>query len=346
MRSRKVKEILCLLLVIALTFALVGCGTGSDVESEEGAAAPAEDAVEPVVIKFNYSKPATDAEYTWLAEMFAQIEEESGGTVKFEMYPSEGLGKAVDMIAAAASGESIIQDCDVSYLTDYLPEIGVFMAPYLVREPEDFITLVESDIYKEMMQGLEEQGLKIGFFSYLGPRNLIIDRPVSSREDLNGVKIRCASTPLWNEIVRVLGGQATAVALSETYQALSQGVASGAENALSVLHSYKFYEVCKYLIRTEHLQGHTAYVMSAEVFNSLPQQAQDAWNKAAAEYLPYTIEKYTAYQAELQALMEAEGVTFMDIDKTAFIEAAAETPALFPEWGEGTYEAVLEALGY
>ena len=42
---------------------------------------------------------------------------------------------------------------------------------------------------------------------------------------------------MWNAVVDVLNGNPTNIPMSETYQALSQGVADGCEGVYSVFHS-------------------------------------------------------------------------------------------------------------
>lgn len=345
MNSKMLKRILCLTMVIALIFSFAACGGGNEGNASTENTSETQK-VKPIVIKFNYVN-APDDTFEWYKDLFAQIEEEAEGTVKFECYSSEALGKSIDMVAAAAAGEPVIQQVDYTYFTDYCPEIGIFNSAYLVRSGEDYFKLVETDIYKELHKKLEDAGLKVILQSYIGPRNLIINREVHSRQDIVDakVKIRCAGTPLWQDIVRILGGQPTTVALSETYQALSQGVADGAENAMTYLNSYKFYEPCPYLIQTEHIIALGTCVMSTEVYNSLPDVAQTAIDNALQTYLAFTIDKYKTYQAELKGQLEQNGVTFIEVDKTPFIEAATETPKLFPEWGDGYERAVAELYG-
>ena len=161
---------------------------------------------------------------------------------------------------------------------------------------------------------------------------------------MSSLKIRCAATPMWNEVVRVLGGNATNTAWSETYQALTQGVADAAESPYGLLYSAKLYEPCKYIINTEHLVAATTVIMSQASYEKLSDESKAALDKVATEFAESQIGRVEKVTEEYRQKLEDEGVTFVDIDKAEFIEAAQDTPEYFPEWSEGLYERVQEAI--
>ena len=198
----------------------------------------------------------------------------------------------------AAQGQAVVQDCDLSYLSSYVPGIDAGMAPYLIQEPEQVVKLWKSDVGQEWCDALAEKGLHLVDLHYFGTRNLIADTEVHSRADMSNLKIRCAATPMWNEVVRVLGGNATNTAWSETYQALSQGVADAAESPSPLLYSARLYEPCKYLIKTEHLVAATAIVMSEEVYQSLSPEAQEAIDSCADIFADEVVDKVLANEQE------------------------------------------------
>ena len=297
-----------------------------------------------VTLKFNFVKTSSDPEYGWYAKYFNDIYEATNHEVGYELYPSEALGGSADVLEMAANGEDVVQDCDFSYLATYVPDIAVAMSPYLIQEPEQIVKLWKSEVGQEWEKGLEEKGLHFLDIHYFGTRNLICNKEVHTRDDLKSLKIRCAATPMWNEVVRVLGGNATNTAWSETYQALSQGVADGAESPYGLLYSSKLYEPCKYIINTNHLVAATTVVMSQATFEKLSPEAQKALDEVATDFAVTQIDRVNKVTEEYKTKLEAEGVTFIDIDKTEFIEAAQDTPNYFPEWSEGLYERVQNAI--
>lgn len=335
----KIKKFMCLMLSVALMLSLIACGNTDSADTDTG------DEIKPVTLKVNLVLANTDPQYGWWEECFKEVEEKSNGTLVVEVYPSEALGKAADVIESIGKGSTAMMHCDPGQMADYVPDYSVFMAPYMIQSPEEIEKLWNSDLGKRLDTELEAKGIKVFTWCYFGTRNLLANKPVTSRADTKDMKIRCASTKMWNEVVRVLGGNPTNTAWSETYTALSQGVADGAESPPTLLYSAKLHEVCKYLNLTQHLVATTGIVMSADVYNSLPEDAKKALDEVGRAYPSKIMGKTIEYEQMYIDKLEEEGVTVVECDKKAFIEAAAETQNLFPEWTPGLYDEVNSILG-
>lgn len=341
------KKLASVLLSALMVFSLAACGgdnSGNPPPSDGNSQGNSADSAKAVNLKFNFVKSSTDPEYEWYDTYFTEIAEASGGCITYDLYPSEGLGPTADMLEAASQGEPVIIDCDTSYLANYVPDWAAAMAPYLIQTPEQIEKLWKSDVGQELCAALEEVGLHLIDLHYFGTRNLICNTRVTSRADIGKLKIRCAATAGWNEVVRVLGGNATNTAWSETYQALSSGVADGAESPYALLYSAKLYEPCKYIIKTEHLVAATAIVMSQKVYESLPEEGRKAIDEVGSAYPAKAIELAQGVEQEYIDKLLEEGVEIVEIDKTEFIAAAQDTPNYFPEWTDGVYERIQDAI--
>lgn len=300
---------------------------------------------ESITLKYNLVKPNTDPQYEWFSRFWKDVEKESKGYIKGEVYVSESLGTTADVLEQASFGEPVVADCDLAYLANYVPDFAAMMAPYLLQTPEDNLVLWNSPVFREMCSELQDQGLHLVALCYEGTRNLFTKGPITSRSDVNGLKIRCATTTMWTAVAEMLGGNPTAIPQSETYQALSQGVADGCEGVFSVFWSQKWYESLKVITKTEHIIGHTAMVMSSEVYKSLPDDARQALDRVAVKYMEEFLALSGGVQQRFLDQLIANGVVVNEIDKTEFIEAAKLIPAKFPDWTPGIYEklsAVLE----
>lgn len=298
----------------------------------------------PITLKFNLVKSSSDPQYKWYGRFFSDLEKATNGAVKTQVYTSESLGTTADVLEQASMGEAVIADCDVAYLANYVPDFAMIMAPYLIQTPEEGFVVWNSDIFKDMCAKLEKSGLHLIALNYEGTRNLITKSLVSTRKDVSKLKIRCAATPMWNAVVGVLNGNATNIPMSETYQALSQGVADGCEGVYSVIYSQKWFERLKYITLTEHLIGFTAIAMSSKVYNSLPVDVRAAMDKVAYDYMEEFLRLSGGVQEEYRQKLVASGVTINKIDKTEFIKAAQDVPSRFSNWTPGTYQKLQQIL--
>lgn len=335
------KKFLSVFLVPCLLFT-TACGN-SATQTSSSADADA-DNQKKAVLKMNMVPAKTDATFPYWEEFATELETASKGTLEVELYPSETLGKTTDMIEAVSKGTPVLQDSDPSHLSDYVADFSIFMHPYLFQEPEDIEQAWKSDVGQRLTKELEEKGLKVVTLVYFGTRHLLSDREVVTREDTKDMKIRNAPTKMWNEVSKTLGGHPTNTAWSEVYTALSQGVADGAESPLSLLYSSKLYETRDHISLTGHLVATTAIVMSKQVYDSLPEEAQKAIDEVGQAYPAKRAKQIVEIEKEFQKKLEAEGVKFNDVEKEGFIEASKNVSKAFPEWTPGLYEEMSKAI--
>lgn len=339
----KMKKLIALALSLTLVMGnAAGCGKSS--QEQPSGSDNSQPAASDITLKHNFVKGATDPQHQYYTDFWNDVEKASNGTLKGEIYVSESLGTTADVMEQAAAGEAVVVESDLSYIANYVPDFGAIQAPYLIQEPEQIKQLWASDIFQQLCAQLEEKGLHLIALNYEGSRNLITKKPITSRDDVAGLKLRCASTPLWTAIIDILGGNPTGIAMSEAYQALSQGVADGAECVNNTIYSNKWYEVCKYITETEHLVNFVAISMSSQVYESLSPEQKEALDTTADIYMDKFLETSGAMQDEYQAKLEAEGVVFSEIDKTPFIEAASKITDYFPEWTPGILDDLKAVL--
>lgn len=337
------KRILAMILTAAMSLSMVGCSGNN--KQTQGATPAAEGGNTPYVLKMNLAKGPNSPYYTIWDQFCKEVEERSEGTLKMELYASEALGNTVDMVEAAAKGAAVLQDCDPSHLADYVPDLSVFMHPYLFSKPEDIETLWKSELGGNMMEELEAQGLHVVTMVYFGTRHLISDKKIETRDDTKGMKLRCAPTKMWNEVINVLGGEATNTAWSEVYTALSQGVADGAESPVGILYDSKLQECVKHLSLTGHLIATSSIVMSEDVYQSLPDAAKKAIDEVGSEWPAINMDLVKDIEAEYTEKMLAEGVEVNEItDRDSFVEASKSVSNAFPEWTPGLYDSVMEVI--
>jgi tripartite ATP-independent transporter DctP family solute receptor len=306
--------------------------------------AGAAQAQSPTLLRMNMVVSNQDAHFPLWQDFAKELEAASKGTLKVEVMPSEQLGKTVDMIQAVSRGAPILQDSDPSHLSNYVPDFAIFMHPYLFKKPEDVAKAWNSELVRRMEGELQAKGLRIVTAVYFGTRHLISNREVKSRADTQGMKIRNAPTKMWNEVSKTLGGNPTNTAWAEVYSALSQGVADGAESPLSLLYSAKLYEARKNISLTGHLIATTSIVMSQRVYDGLPEDAKKALDTVGRAYPAKRAPLILAVEDDFRKRLEGVGVKFNEVDKTAFIAAAADVSKAFPEWTPGLYDQMLKAI--
>ena len=342
------KKIFALTLAIAIAAtALTGCGGKSDPSP-----APVDNngdnktaSVEPVTLKVNLTQTTTDPWYEWWTDWANRVEEASEGTLKLELYTGQSLGSSAEILQANAEGSYFIAVSDFAGLGDYCADASVYHVPYLIQKPEQIYDLWQSDIGQEIDAKIADAGIHVIAPVYYGTRNVICNKPATNREEMGSVKLRVLNNKMWNFVAECLGANPTGMPWSEIYQALTQGIADGAESPTSSLYTEKFYEVCKYLIKSEHLIANSVISMSQVVYESLPDVAKSALDNVSADFSKETVNLVAEQTDHFDQLLKDEGVTFLDFDKEAAIEyAQTHVEEKFPEWSEGLYQRANDFL--
>ena len=280
------------------------------------------------------------------------IKEKSGGKMAIEIYPDSQLGDKSSLIDSMLLGENVCTLADGAFYADYgVPDFGIVFGPFLFDSWDQVWKLVDSDWYKEQCDKLEEKGLKIIASNWIyGERHTLTNVPVNTVDDLKGLKIRVPSNEIQSKGFDVLGATSTGMALGDVYQALQTKTIDGAENPLATLYGRKLHEVAKYLILDGHVKNFTTWVVSADWFNSLPEEQQTWLLETAEEAGEYNNEVQQAADAEYLQKMKDEGVTVVEPSEevlAGFKEKAQPFYDLGSEfgWSDGLYDTVKKAMG-
>jgi tripartite ATP-independent transporter DctP family solute receptor len=95
-------------------------------------------------------------------------------------------------------------------------------------------------------------------------------RPITTPDDLKGVKIRVPPASLWTSMFKAFGAAPTTVNFSETYSALQTKIVEGQENPLSLISTAKLYEVQKYCSLTNHMWDGFWFLANRKSWERLP----------------------------------------------------------------------------
>lgn len=367
----KLRKVMALTLAGAMTAAtLTACGGGADettaaaagadkettaaAEDKETTAAAADSgsADAEVVLQVAFENSITEPVGEGWTKAQEIIKEKSGGKMAIEVYPDSQLGDKSSLIDSMLLGENVCTLADGAFYADYgVPDFGIVFGPFLFDSWDQVWKLVDSDWYKEQCGKLEEKGLKIIASNWIyGERHTLTNVPVNTVDDLKGLKIRVPSNEIQSKGFDVLGATSTGMALGDVYQALQTKTIDGAENPLATLYGRKLHEVAKYLILDGHVKNFTTWVVSADWFNSLPEEQQTWLLETAEEAGEYNNEVQQAADAEYLQKMKDEGVTVVEPSEevlAGFKEKAQpfyEMGADFG-WSDGLYDTVKKAMG-
>ncbi|MGC9420282.1 MAG: DctP family TRAP transporter solute-binding subunit [Rhodovulum sp.] len=223
---------------------------------------------------------------TMAAVFKSLVESNSNGAIEVQLFPNGQLGKDNEVIEQVRTGLVETTISSSGGMAQHYPLVGVFDIPFAFPNIGVASRVISKDsaFGETFIADLQEKtGLKVlglidsgGFFAFTNS-----ERPITSVDDMDGLRIRTMTLPTHEAIVSSLGGQPTPLPWAEVYTALQTGVADGQMNPVPIIAFAKFDEVQKYLSVTNHIITPYIWTMSADFYEGLSDEHKTLVNWAA-----------------------------------------------------------------
>jgi tripartite ATP-independent transporter DctP family solute receptor len=189
-----------------------------------------------------------------VADRFKElVEARSNGDITVKVFHSASLGNETEILQQIQMGTVQMGIITSGPFDTFDPIVRVIDYPFLFSSNQEADRILDGPLGTEILKELERSGFKGLCYSENGFRNLTNGkRPVTTPEDIAGLKIRVMSSALHNAIWQALGANPTPMPWP-IYTELEQGVIDGQENPLWVMEVYKFYEIQKHMTLTRHV---------------------------------------------------------------------------------------------
>lgn len=266
-------------------------------------------------------------ENTWhlgalkFAEELASLTE---GRVEVEVFPNESLGKEIDLINGMQLG-TVDMTITGESLQNWAPMAALLAVPYAYKSIGHMDEIASGSIGDDIKaQIIEKAQIRpIAYFAR-GPRNLTSNRPITTPDELDGLKLRVPNVPLFVDVWKSLGAQPTPMAFSEVFTSLQNGTIDAQENPLALIKSANFNEVQGFVNQTEHVRSWIYLTISELTWNKLSAEDQQSVMTAAAAAQAYERGLFEADDKQLVTDLTEKGMTFVDVDGDAFAAKAKE----------------------
>ena len=202
----------------------------------------------------------------------AKVSDESDGRIKFELYPAMQLGGAPpELFDQAKDGVVDIIWTVLGYTPGRFPKSEVFELPFMIPNGE----VGSAAFYNYVQENSADEfaGVHVIALHTHGPGLFHSKAPVTSLEDLNGMKVRGGSRII-SDMLAELGAEPIGMPVPQVTEALSKGVIDATTIPWEVTPSLRVAEL---------VQNHTGFtsqyglytqtfgfVMNMDSYNNLP----------------------------------------------------------------------------
>ncbi len=328
--TKKLSLVLVILLV--LSFTLTGCGSKTDTDTGSNNA----DDGKVITIRVSHVLQENHPTHTTIADVFKpEVEKNSNGKIKVEIYPNAQLGSDRQAIEAVSLGSLEMTVPGGPVVSGFYEPYMIFDLPFLFNSREAGYAAWDGELGNKISEGLKEQNIINLGYGENGFRHITNNKgPIYTPADLEGIKIRTMENPLHIAAFKGMGANPTPIAFGELFTALQQKTVDAQETPAAIIYSSKFNEVQKYLTLDGHLFTNCPYLINKDFYEGLSPELQ----KVVADAIKKTIEvqretlakEEANYIEELKKLgMEVNEIT--PEQKQLFVEASKPAYDLFEE---------------
>ena len=297
-----------------------------------------------------HNQPPDSPLHAALVDLWASVREQTAGRLNVRVFAENDKIGGGDLAAV-----SMLMDGSLDFFTANGGLIGTQVPAYNVQGiPFAFPSLERVFAAMDGMLGdfLRQEARAKGLYAI--PRGCFDNGfqhltsaigPIRTVADLQGLKVRTPSTPLYIETFNTLGAVAVPTTLNKMYETLKSGAADAQTDPLAFIELFKLYEVQKYVSLTSHIWAGFNLFVNLKRWESLPTDVQAIVEKTVPTFVERQRRQNQALNERLRKDLVQRGMIFNEAETDSF---RAKLAPLYAKWrpivGQRAWD-LLEAAG-
>jgi len=261
----------------------------------------------------------------------ATVQQKTGGSLAFEIYPGSSLMKTVAQFSALRHGALDMSLYPLAYAGGEVPEVNIGLMPCLVTTYDQGLAWKKAAVGKQLMDVLDRRGVRILTWIWQAGGTASRAGAIVDPDDTKGLKIRGGSREM-DMMLKAAGGIISSVPSDEIYAAMQTGSLDAAVTSSTSLLSFRLQEIAKNV--TTGRGGSFWFMMeplliSKDVFASLTPDQQAVMTETGEAMEAFALENAKADDNQLAVTYAQAGVKVQDMNQEVLTKwrAIAESTA-------------------
>lgn len=252
-----------------------------------------------------------------LARFFDLLKQRSGGRFEGSVLWRQDLGAQKDILPKFKQGELDFAVVSNLALTDAVPEMEVLSLPFLLRDPDHMLAVLDGEIGKDLEKSLAERGfIVLGWYN--GGSRSFYSRVKALRysTDFDKLNVRVANRDSMINMIKALHGTPSTMAFDKVGDALKNGSLDAAENDLISYEISEHYKYAPNFTFSHHNVLPEALVVSTQRWASMSETDRALVRQAAVDSALYMRAQRADLENRVRKRLEKAGVKFANISGT------------------------------
>lgn len=265
-------------------------------------------------------------------EFGEELSQESDGKHSVSVFPARQLGNEAQMLQLMQTGALDMAFMTVAEVSNRVPDLGAFYAPYLARDIAHAARILRTDFAMTMLEELPKQVGVVGLgYGMAGLRQIAARGDVATAADLDGMKLRITPFEPILDFYNLIGAAPTPMPLPSVYDALANGQVDAIDMDIELILVLKYFEHTDTIIASRHMMFPMVGLVSAKVWAELTEEDRNLISQLMAKHVDSTIDFYASSEQGWHEQVEATGKTYMEVGDEFFGEAVAEWDKIWSE---------------
>lgn len=286
----------------------------------------------PLILKSWVLENADYPNHQGLVQFFSLLKQASNNRYDGSVFWRQDMGAQKDILPKFKNGELDFAIISNVGLTEAVPEMEVLSLPFLFRDTDHMLTVLDGDVGKDLERTLASRGFIVLAWYNGGSRSFYArTKPPHYSTEFEGRRVRVANRETMISMVKSLRGVPSTLAFDKVGEALKNGELDIAENDVLSYEISEHYKYAPYYILSYHNVLPEALVISTQRWASLSQADQALVRSAAQQSAIYMRKQRAQLEAKVTARLEKAGVKFSVLKGTEnFVARMKDTyaPAL------------------
>lgn len=244
----------------------------------------------------------------------SEVKRLTNDQIKVEIFDNMQLGGAKENVDGTRAGTVFATWVGMAFLSRTVPELEAVSLPFLFPSREAAFKVIDGPVGELLDKKLADKGFASLGFMELGSRQVTNSkRAIVTLDDFKGLKIRLQPNETHLATFRALGANAVAMDVKEIYSAMQQGVIDGQENPFINIQTSRYFEVQKYLTKSDHFFDFIAVVANKRQLDGLKPEFKTAVQAAMKTAIAQ--QRSVAAKADAEALedLKKKGMEYNEL---------------------------------
>ena len=245
--------------------------------------------------------------------MASRLAELTKGELDMQLKHSAQLGNEDKSWKSVREGSLDIARVNLAALVNEVPAAKLLSLPYLFRSRDHMWRVLSGDFGKRLNAEAEKNGAVVLTYYDSGTRSFYTTKkPIRTRSDFSGLRIRVQNSPVYKDLITLLGGTPVVIGYDKVIEAFKNGEIDGAENNTTSYVSSDHYKYARYYSLDEHSSVPEVLLMAKKTWDSLSSEHKKAVMTAAAESSESMKKLWAESEAQALAKAKKEGVVILE----------------------------------